>query len=125
MIDDAYNASPESVKAALLTLQSLKTKGKKIAVLGDMLELGQNSPFWHRQIGRFLRKVPSLEHLILVGKQVKWTHKTAPIGIEITIVPSWKDAAETLKDSLGDDSVVLVKGSLGVNLSKLVEQFTK
>lgn len=125
MIDDAYNASPESVKAALLALQSLKTKGKKIAVLGDMLELGQNSPFWHRQIGRFLRKVPSLKRLILVGKQVEWIHKTAPIGIEITVVPSWEDAINSLKNSLGDDSTVLVKGSLGINLSKLVEQFTQ
>lgn len=124
LIDDAYNASPESMKAALIALQRLKTKGKKIAVLGDMLELGQNSPFWHRQIGRFLRKVPSLKHLILVGKDVQWTHKTAPVGVDVEIVPSWELAAQKLKGKLDTESVVLVKGSFGTNLSKLVEEFT-
>ncbi len=124
LIDDAYNASPESVKAALLALQRLKTSAKKIVVLGDMLELGQNSPFWHRQIGRFLRKVPSVKHLILVGDQVQWTHKTAPVGVDVEIVPSWQDAAQKLKGKLDSESVVLVKGSNGTNLSKLVDQFT-
>lgn len=123
LIDDAYNASPESMKAALLALQRLKVNGKKIAVIGDMLELGQNSPFWHRQIGRFLRKVPSLEHLILVGDQVQWTQKTAPTGIDVEVVPSWKDAAKTLREKLNNGSVVLVKGSSGMNLSHLVNEF--
>lgn len=124
IIDDAYNASPESVKAALLALQRLKTPAKKIVVLGDMLELGTNSPFWHRQIGRFFRKIPSVKHLILVGDQVHWTQKTAPVGVEVERVASWEDAAQKLREQLDGESVVLVKGSNGTNLSKLVEQFT-
>ena len=123
LIDDAYNASPESMKAALLALQSLKSSGKKIAVLGDMLELGGTSAFWHRQIGRFLRKITTLEHLILVGNEVHWTHKTAPVGLDIKIVPSWKEAVDTLRETLKDESVVLVKGSNGVKLSFLVKEF--
>jgi len=123
LIDDAYNASPESVKAALLALQRLKTTGKKIVVLGDMLELGGTSSFWHRQIGRFLRKIPSLHHLILVGNQVQWTQKTAPAGLSIELVPSWRDAVERLRGALGDESVVLVKGSNGMHLSNLVNEF--
>ena len=125
MIDDAYNASPESVKAALLALQQLKTKSKKIVVLGDMLELGSNSSFWHRQIGRFLRKTPSVEKLILVGKEVEWTHKTVPVGIDVTRVDSWQAATDELKGALKDESVVLVKGSLGMQLSHLVKEFTE
>ncbi len=123
IIDDAYNASPESMKAALLALQGLKTDSKKIAVLGDMLELGHTSSFWHRQIGRFLRKTPSLKHLILVGDQVQWIQKTVPAGIDVEIVPSWSDAVGKLKIKLNEDAVVLVKGSNGMQLSKLVEQF--
>lgn len=123
LIDDAYNASPESVKAALLALQRFTTSGKKILVLGDMLELGGTSPFWHRQIGRFLRKVPSLHHLILVGNQVQWIQKTAPVGLSVELVPSWLDAVERLRGSLGDESVVLVKGSNGMHLSNLVNEF--
>lgn len=124
IIDDAYNASPESMKAALLALQKLRARGKKIAILGDMLELGQTGPFWHRQLGRFLRKVPSLEHLILVGDQVQWIQKTAPVNIDVEVVPSWKEATERLREKLDEDSVVLVKGSNGMKLGNLVKEFT-
>ena len=123
LIDDCYNASPESVKAALLALESVRTKGKKIAVLGDMLELGQNSSFWHRQIGRFLRKVPTLSHLILVGNEVKWVEKTAPVGIKVEKVTCWKDAVSKLSATLEDNAVVLVKGSRGIELHNVVAQF--
>jgi UDP-N-acetylmuramoyl-tripeptide--D-alanyl-D-alanine ligase len=124
LIDDCYNASPESMKAALLALQELKTTGKKIAVLGDMLELGETGPFWHRQVGRFLRRTPSLSHLILVGDQVKWIEKTVPVGIKVEKVAGWQDAIERLKYSLENDAVVLVKGSRGMQLQNVVAAFT-
>ena len=123
LIDDCYNASPESVKAALLALESMKTKGKKIAVLADMLELGHLSSFWHRQIGRFLRKVPSLDHLILVGQEVAWIEKTAPHFITIERVPSWQDAILYLSAKLDTDALVLVKGSRGMQLHHVVDEF--
>ena len=72
----------------MLAFEKLESKGQKIAVLGDMLELGVNSPFWHRQLGRFLRKVPSLNHVVLVGELVKWTKGTVPVGITFEHVPS-------------------------------------
>ncbi len=123
LIDDCYNASPESMKAALLAFESEKSSGKKIAVLGDMLELGENSSFWHRQIGRFLRRVPTLKHLILVGDQVKWIEKTAPHGITIEKVVSWEDAVSKLSATLEDHAVVLVKGSRGMQLQNVVAKF--
>lgn len=125
IIHDCYNANPESMKAALLAFQKIETKAQKIAVLGDMLELGVNSPFWHRQLGRFLRKVPSLKHLILVGDMVKWTYKTVPVGITVEIVPSWKEAVEKLEQKLAQESVILVKGSRGLALENLVQKFTQ
>lgn len=124
IIHDCYNANPESMKAALLAFQKIETKAQKIAILGDMLELGVNSPFWHRQLGRFLRKVPSLQHLILVGDMVKWTHKTAPVTITVDIVPSWKEAIQKLESKLEHESMVLVKGSRGIALENLVQKFT-
>lgn len=125
IIHDCYNANPESMKAALLAFQKIDTKAQKIAVLGDMLELGVNSPFWHRQLGRFLRKVPSLKHLILVGDMVKWTYKTVPVGITVDVVPTWKEAVAKLEDKLSQESVVLVKGSRGLALENLVQKFTQ
>lgn len=129
LIDDCYNAGPESMKAALLAFEKIETKSQKIAVLGDMLELGADSSFWHRQIGRFLRKVPSLKHLILVGDLVKWTKMTAPVGITIDVVPSWQEAVEVLKNKVVvAESLVLVKGSTRgytAGLVNLVKHFTE
>lgn len=123
VISDCYNANPESMKAALLALQQIETNAQKIAVLGDMLELGVNSPFWHRQLGRFLRKVPSLKHVILVGSLVHWTKRTAPVGIKIELVPTWQDAVSKLEEKLHQESVVLVKGSGAMGLRNLVNLF--
>lgn len=122
LIDDCYNANPESMKAALSAFQRIDTGAQKIAVLGDMLELGVNSQFWHRQLGRFLRKVPSLKQVILVGDMVKWTEKTLPVGIEAHIVPNWQEAAKKLQEQLNADSLVLVKASRGIGLDNLVKE---
>jgi UDP-N-acetylmuramoyl-tripeptide--D-alanyl-D-alanine ligase len=125
IINDAYNANPESMKAALLAFQKMDTSAQKIAVLGDMLELGVNSPFWHRQLGRFLRKVPSLKYVILVGDMVKYTKKTIPVGVNVDLVENWQEATQKLEGKLNDESLVLVKGSRGVSLDKLVQKFTQ
>ena len=125
LINDCYNASPESMKAALLAFEKLESKGQKIAVLGDMLELGVNSPFWHRQLGRFLRKVPSLNHVVLVGDLVKWTKATVPVGITFEHVPTWQEAIDCLKKRLDREAVILVKGSSGIQLSRIVGELTE
>lgn len=125
LINDCYNASPESMKAALLAFEKVASKGKKIAVLGDMLELGVNSPFWHRQLGRILRKVPSLNHVILVGDLVKWTKVTMPVTLSYEHVPTWQAAVSCLENKLDSEAVLLVKGSLGVGLTNLVTAFTE
>jgi len=125
LINDCYNANPESMKAALLAFEKIETDAQKVAVLGDMLELGVNSPFWHRQLGRFLRKVPSLKEVILVGDMVEWTKKTVPLGVRAEIVPTWEEAVSKLETKLGKENVVLVKGSNGVKLEKLVQHFSE
>jgi len=125
VINDCYNANPESMKTSLLAFQELDTKDQKIAVLGDMLELGINAPFWHRQLGRFLRKAPSLNHVILVGTMVEWTKKTLPIGLTVEMARSWQEAEEKLQRHLDKESVILVKGSNGIGLSKLVDHITE
>lgn len=125
LINDCYNANPESMKASLMAFQQFETKSQKIAVLGDMLELGVNGPFWHRQLGRFLRKVPSLKRVILVGSMVEWAKKTAPAGLDVELVKDWAAAKETLSAHLKEhDSVVLIKGSHGMKLGNLVEDLT-
>jgi UDP-N-acetylmuramoyl-tripeptide--D-alanyl-D-alanine ligase len=125
IINDCYNASPESMKAALIAFQNIPTKGQKIAVLGDMLELGVNSPFWHRQLGRLLRKAPSVKQVILVGTLVSWAKKTIPLGVKIEHVANWKEAVERLTPLLNQESAVLVKGSQGMELANLVNEVAR
>jgi len=122
LINDTYNANPESMKMSLLAFQQLDKKGSKIAVLGDMLELGFSSAFWHRQLGYFLRKVPSLKRVILVGNMVEWTKKTLPVGLSIDHVADWRQAVTCLNKCLLDDAIVLVKGSRNMQLNKLVDE---
>ncbi len=124
LINDCYNANPESMKAALLAFQQIETQSPKIAILGDMLGLGVNSPFWHRQVGRFLRKVPSLNKVFLVGNLVSWVKKTAPVGLSVEVVATWEDAATRIESELGTKPAILVKGSQATGLNKLVEKLT-
>lgn len=119
LIHDAYNANPESMKAALMTLSNMDTKARKIVVIGDMLELGPNSAFWHRQLGRVLRKMAASHHIILVGNMVQWTKKALPVGASVDAVSSWEEAIPVLEQKLVEESVVLVKGSHGTGLHNL------
>lgn len=124
LINDCYNANPESMKTALLAFQQIETKSPKIAILGDMLGLGVNSPFWHRQVGRFLRKVPSLNKVILVGNLISWVKKTAPVGLRVEIVGSWQEAMQKVEAELHSKPTILVKGSRDVGLYNLVSALT-
>jgi len=128
LIDDCYNASPESMKAALSAFEKIETSAQKIAVLGDMYELGADSSFWHRQIGRFLRKVPSLSHLILVGDLVKWTKMTLPVHLSVEHVATWQEANFALQAKImTKESLILVKGSTKghtAGLANVVNFFT-
>lgn len=116
LINDAYNASPESTKAALVAFDQMACSGRKIAILGDMRELGQTAPFWHRQIGRYLRRVPSIRTVIFVGDAMRVVQPILPVGIQALFVATWQEARDILKNELVEDSVVLLKGSNGVGL---------
>lgn len=127
IINDTYNANPESVKAALLAFEKITVSPgtRKIIVLGDMRGLGQNAPFWHRQIGRFLRKIHSLDKLILVGTEVAWTKKTAPFNLPIELVPTWQEVVTLLEQLTKDPSLILVKGSRSLHLENVVNNFVQ
>lgn len=126
MINDCYNANPESMKAALMAFQQIETSAYKVAVIGDMLELGINSPFWHRQIGRFFRKVTSLKRVILVGDLVEWVEKTLPLGVQVKRTTNWQEAVKMLTEMVSErENLVLVKASNGIGLLNLVKQCTR
>ena len=124
LIHDCYNANPESMKAALMAFEEIETSSKKVVILGDMLELGVTSAFWHRQIGRFLRKITSIKKVILVGSMVEWVKKTVPVGLDVEMVSDWQHACAYF-DTLNEPSVILIKGSNGVGLTNIVDKYSQ
>ncbi len=125
LINDCYNASPESMKAAIKAFSLMHCKGKKIAVIGDMLELGSTEIFWHKLIGRFLIKSLDIDYLILVGKLAHLISKTAPVVIKTKKVENWKQAKDFLSELLdkNSDSLVLLKASHSIGLENIVKEF--
>lgn len=119
ILDDTYNATPESTIAALDLLKEIK--GQKIAVLGDMLELGQYEQEGHEQVGQ--RAAEVVNHLVAVGPRGKVIAETAKLrGLPPTAVTWVKDAleaADILKYNLREGDVVLIKGSHGLRMDRI------
>jgi UDP-N-acetylmuramoyl-tripeptide--D-alanyl-D-alanine ligase len=121
VIDDSYNASPGSVAAALEVLADLP--GRPVAVLGEMLELGEAHEDGHRAVGDAAGRTAAL--LIVVGSAVgAIATAAADAGLapeRILVVPDAASALEALRPRLRDGDVVLVKGSRGIGLDALVD----
>jgi len=114
VINDSYNANPVSMQNALETLQEMKASGRKIAVLADMLELGEQSVDFHRQVGRKAAEL-SIDLLLSVGelaRQISQGAKQAGMGAD-RVLPFQdnKQASHYLLENLKAGDVVLVKGS--------------
>lgn len=122
LINDAYNANPDSVKASILAFNAYKTNKRKIIVLGDMLELGDDVIFWHRQIGRYLAKIRDLSQIVLIGNYVQHMKKNLPYGVTCEAFDTVEQAHDVIK-ALADnkDTIVLFKASNSMRFSYLIE----
>jgi UDP-N-acetylmuramoyl-tripeptide--D-alanyl-D-alanine ligase len=119
ILDDTYNATPESTLAALDLLDELQ--GQKIAVLGDMLELGQYEKEGHELVGQ--RAAQVVQHLIAVGPRGRTIADSAKeVGLPSTAITWVEDAlqaADVLKYNLQSGDVVLIKGSHGLRMDRI------
>jgi len=124
ILNDAYNANPASMQAALSTLMDMQTRGRRIAVLGDMLELGQVSAEAHKQIGEMVASL-GVNILVAVGNESQVMADSAiKAGMNAKTVITCQDsetAASLLKQLITHGDVVLVKASRGVGLESVVE----
>jgi UDP-N-acetylmuramoyl-tripeptide--D-alanyl-D-alanine ligase len=122
VISDCYNANPDSMKAAIQAFDAIQTNSKKIAIIGDMRELGTREVYWHRLIGRMLCNASSIEQVILVGDLVKFVASVMPENMIAAKVQTWQEAEVILKKYLADhEALVLVKASHSIALDKLVD----
>jgi UDP-N-acetylmuramoyl-tripeptide--D-alanyl-D-alanine ligase len=123
-IDDSYNANPDSMKAALRTLMELDAEGKRIAVLGRMLELGAESERGHREVGEAAATL-GIDHLISIGNDTI-ALAAEQAGLENSaIAQDAGDAAEILNEIVGPGDLVLIKGSRSARTELVLDEFVK
>jgi UDP-N-acetylmuramoyl-tripeptide--D-alanyl-D-alanine ligase len=120
LLDDTYNAAPSSVIAALNLLAELE--GRRIAVLGDMLELGDFEERGHRMVGA--RAAQVTVELVTVGERARWiADEAARSGLSASRIHSVPDsvaATELLRSRIGAGDVVLIKGSRGMHMDSII-----
>lgn len=124
IINDCYNANPASMKAAVDLLMHLGVSGRTIAVLGDMLELGPESPALHREVGAYLaeRGVGYLIACGMLGRGFADGAREAGMAPDrVREAPDALAAAAILTTMLRAGDVILVKGSRGMRMEQVIE----
>jgi UDP-N-acetylmuramoyl-tripeptide--D-alanyl-D-alanine ligase len=123
IINDAYNANPASMRVALKTLAEIPSRGEKIAILGDMLELGRHSRKEHFELGREIARL-GIDRLYFLGKQGDQVRKGAlrdgmrKEGIELT--QDHEAIARMLRGHVRKDDWLLFKGSRGMKMETVL-----
>lgn len=124
IIDDTYNASPDSMRASIDVLCDMPCQGKRIAVLGDMLELGDNSEQYHRDIGRYILGKP-VDEVYVLGELAGYIKdemkETSSEKVRVYSFSENEEAAISLMAILQPDDLVLIKASNGMHLNELVK----
>jgi UDP-N-acetylmuramoyl-tripeptide--D-alanyl-D-alanine ligase len=127
VINDAYNANPASMQAALQTLADIPADGKKIAVLGDMFELGRQSRRQHWELGKAAAQA-KLEQLYLLGAQAEAVRRGAlsagMAAAKITVGKDHADIAKKLSACARQGDWLLVKGSRGMKMENVLRELT-
>jgi len=125
VINDAYNASPASMRAAIETLSAISMADRRVAVLGDMAELGSLTELAHFRIGEEVSRL-RIDYLLTVGERATRIADGAKAeGMEHSRVMSFDtidEASRKLKEILRPRDAVLVKASRVIGLERIVEE---
>ncbi|KKU80494.1 MAG: UDP-N-acetylmuramoyl-tripeptide-D-alanyl-D-alanine ligase [Parcubacteria group bacterium GW2011_GWA1_47_8] len=124
ILDDTYNSSPVAAMAAVEALSKIKATGKKIAVLGDMLELGKLTVEEHKTLGEHAGNVADC--IFAVGPRAKYIAEGALAGKisekNILQFDNAHEAGKSLENILGEGDIVLIKGSQSIRMERAVEE---
>ncbi len=127
IIDDSYNSSPVASEHALQALSELNCAGRKFAVLGDMLELGQFSVREHERIGEFL--APKVDVLVTIGMRARKIAEAAlEHGLSEKNIFQYEDVSQAItevKRMVAEGDIILVKASQGIRAEKLVKSLMR
>jgi len=127
IVNDCYNSNSASAKKALLTLSQMKTRGKRISVLGDMLELGQWSENEHRKVGEFIASLKTIDYLLTYGEKSRETAAAAESGgaIKVKHCETKDELISFLISIIEPGDLLLIKGSRGMAMEEITKALTK
>jgi UDP-N-acetylmuramoyl-tripeptide--D-alanyl-D-alanine ligase len=122
LVSDVYNSSPQSVAAALDLMDEIEGRGPRIAVLGDMKELGAHSVDGHRRVGRDAAR-RRLDMVLAFGPLAAETAAAAREagGLEVRHTERIDDVLQTLRPLLRPGAVVLIKGSRAMAMERILD----
>ncbi len=124
VINDTYNANPDSMRKAIEELARLRRDGHAVAVLGDMLELGNASEYEHESVGEFLSE-KKIDFVIAYGKHGSHVLSGTRGQMESALALSHEQAAEILIKIARPGDLVLVKGSRGMKMENVIQRLFK
>ena len=123
VIDDTYNASPQSAKIAVDILKNIQVEGRKIVVFGDMLELGADTEREHNTLGQYIAQ-NNFDSLLVVGERSRDIQRGAKeFGMSEDKVYHFANTVEAgyfLQDRIKENDIILVKGSRGAKMEQVV-----
>lgn len=126
IIDDVYNASPDSMKAALSTIMELQTQGRKIAILGDMLEMGDYAKDGHYEVGQFASKC-ELDLCITIGENGRYIREGFDEKSALTALyfETVEEANHHIGDLICGGDTILFKASRGMHFEEIIEKINE
>lgn len=124
-LNDAYNSNPASAENAVRELAGLRAAGRKIAVLGEMAELGTASARFHRRLGRSIATLGGVDVLVGVGGDARWILAEAVSVPKRIFFESNGQAAAYLRKEVRPGDLVLLKGSRRVGLERILEEWVR
>ena len=126
VIDDTYNASPDSMKAGLDVLSNTEGE-RRVAILGDMYELGDESEMWHRQVGEFAaeKKINLVIAIGEIAKAIAEGAKAKRGAGEVVYFAEKADFIEKKDEYIKKGDVILVKASRGMHMEEIVKAITE
>jgi UDP-N-acetylmuramoyl-tripeptide--D-alanyl-D-alanine ligase len=127
LINDAWNASPASMKAAIETFEALKGYSRKFIILGDMLELGDREKEYHKEIGQMIDP-NKIDYVFTVGELGREIAREAQKKFRddgrVKVFQDKKNVAQEIRSLVGPKDVVMVKGSRGMQLEEIIVQLS-
>lgn len=125
VIDDTYNANPDSMKGGLKVLQKSRCQGRRVAILGDMYELGEREDKLHFGVGVFARSC-GIDELVAIGPLSEHIAEGACGGqTRVTCYPSREAFLKHREDHVKAGDLILVKASRGMHMETIVEELTR